>query len=128
MSDQTSVGYLIRLSFSVLLAFISTSAFAQDAQTHSAGDYVRQFQKEAVETNKADWIHWGNKPGQFSNWKQHSNRLIPVYTFGMSLDSIDGKNSAYRSKKKIISLYQTCLLYTSPSPRDLSTSRMPSSA
>ena len=24
--------------------------------------------------------------------------------------------------------YQTCLLYTSPSPRDLSTSRMPSSA
>ena len=25
-------------------------------------------------------------------------------------------------------LYTTCLLYTSPSPRDLSTSRMPSSA
>eukprot|EP00829_Urostomides_striatus_P000174 TRINITY_DN10125_c0_g1_i1.p3 TRINITY_DN10125_c0_g1~~TRINITY_DN10125_c0_g1_i1.p3 ORF type:complete len:103 (+),score=24.52 TRINITY_DN10125_c0_g1_i1:64-372(+) len=25
-------------------------------------------------------------------------------------------------------LYNTCLLYTSPSPRDLSTSRMPSSA
>ena len=25
-------------------------------------------------------------------------------------------------------LYMTCLLYTSPSPRDLSTSRMPSSA
>ena len=24
--------------------------------------------------------------------------------------------------------YETCLLYTSPSPRDLSTSRMPSSA
>ena len=24
--------------------------------------------------------------------------------------------------------YKTCLLYTSPSPRDLSTSRMPSSA
>ena len=25
-------------------------------------------------------------------------------------------------------LFETCLLYTSPSPRDLSTSRMPSSA
>ena len=25
-------------------------------------------------------------------------------------------------------IYQSCLLYTSPSPRDLSTSRMPSSA
>ena len=28
----------------------------------------------------------------------------------------------------LIALYRTCLLYTSPSPRDLSTSRMPSSA
>ena len=27
-----------------------------------------------------------------------------------------------------ITLSETCLLYTSPSPRDLSTSRMPSSA
>ena len=27
-----------------------------------------------------------------------------------------------------IQIYQDCLLYTSPSPRDLSTSRMPSSA
>ena len=32
---------------------------------------------------------------------------------------------ASRKEKK---LYQSCLLYTSPSPRDLSTSRMPSSA
>ena len=30
--------------------------------------------------------------------------------------------------KHLISLSQICLLYTSPSPRDLSTSRMPSSA
>ena len=28
----------------------------------------------------------------------------------------------------ILQIYQNCLLYTSPSPRDLSTSRMPSSA
>eukprot|EP00831_Metopus_contortus_P043922 TRINITY_DN3523_c0_g1_i6.p2 TRINITY_DN3523_c0_g1~~TRINITY_DN3523_c0_g1_i6.p2 ORF type:complete len:122 (+),score=25.38 TRINITY_DN3523_c0_g1_i6:161-526(+) len=31
-------------------------------------------------------------------------------------------------KKQLISLSNSCLLYTSPSPRDLSTSRMPSSA
>ena len=30
--------------------------------------------------------------------------------------------------KKLSELYRGCLLYTSPSPRDLSTSRMPSSA
>ena len=29
---------------------------------------------------------------------------------------------------EVTALYQNCLLYTSPSPRDLSTSRMPSSA
>ena len=29
---------------------------------------------------------------------------------------------------KLLTYYDTCLLYTSPSPRDLSTSRMPSSA
>ena len=30
--------------------------------------------------------------------------------------------------EKLNSTFQDCLLYTSPSPRDLSTSRMPSSA
>ncbi len=109
MSDDTILGRVISLFCSILLAFISTdSAFAQAAQTdRSGGDFVRQLQREAVETKKADWIHWGDKPGDFSNWDQHSNRLIPVYTFGMSLDSIDGDNSVYRSKKKIESLYQT---------------------
>ena len=29
---------------------------------------------------------------------------------------------------ELINLHESCLLYTSPSPRDLSTSRMPSSA
>ena len=33
-----------------------------------------------------------------------------------------------RPKVKQLSKYKSCLLYTSPSPRDLSTSRMPSSA
>ena len=33
-----------------------------------------------------------------------------------------------RSVKSVLSELQNCLLYTSPSPRDLSTSRMPSSA
>ena len=34
----------------------------------------------------------------------------------------------YDQAQKAIRLGVTCLLYTSPSPRDLSTSRMPSSA
>ena len=35
---------------------------------------------------------------------------------------------AYRAIKPVFSTLYACLLYTSPSPRDLSTSRMPSSA
>ena len=36
--------------------------------------------------------------------------------------------SAEDSESLLIRTMETCLLYTSPSPRDLSTSRMPSSA
>ena len=42
--------------------------------------------------------------------------------FNLSFDTLD---IAYRNQDQ---LSLTCLLYTSPSPRDLSTSRMPSSA
>ena len=38
---------------------------------------------------------------------------------------LDEKNN---SGKRTIKIYNTCLLYTSPSPRDANASRMPSSA
>ena len=42
------------------------------------------------------------------------------------------KIAAFLVKKKLVAcaniIHNVCLLYTSPSPRDLSTSRMPSSA
>ena len=46
------------------------------------------------------------------------------YTLG------DGKYVGYHVEicQRIIANLENCLLYTSPSPRDLSTSRMPSSA
>ena len=40
----------------------------------------------------------------------------------------EGSNSVCYSEKNLDEIYVFCLLYTSPSPRDLSTSRMPSSA
>ena len=43
------------------------------------------------------------------------------------LEDID-LNAIARKGAEMIGLYKACLLYTSPSPRDLSTSRMPSSA
>ena len=49
----------------------------------------------------------------------------------LELFSIEGKpelNVSYKPFVLLFDEYYTCLLYTSPSPRDLSTSRMPSSA
>ena len=41
---------------------------------------------------------------------------------------IEGLEGHPEEERLQISTYDACLLYTSPSPRDLSTSRMPSSA
>ena len=52
------------------------------------------------------------------------------YSLNYSLDeifSIKNINSVKMQKHELIG-FVSCLLYTSPSPRDLSTSRMPSSA
>lgn len=68
-------------------------------------DFLREMQLEAVKSEKADWIHWGDRPDKFSNWTNHSNRLIPVYTFGVSLKKYRGKESLYRSKKRLEELY-----------------------
>jgi len=49
--------------------------------------------------------------------------------FGSSGRSLDKKRILYLLRKQApLRLTIDCLLYTSPSPRDLSTSRMPSSA
>ena len=44
------------------------------------------------------------------------------------IDSIDPIENADAIEVATIGGWKSCLLYTSPSPRDLSTSRMPSSA
>ena len=74
---------------------------AQDAPE----DYLRAMQFEAVESKKAEWIHWGDNEAVFSNWTYHSNRLIPVYSFGLKLDSVAGANSIYRNGEKLKQIY-----------------------
>ena len=38
-------------------------------------------------------------------WSNHSNRLIPVYTFGLMLDSVSGSKSVYRDAARLEALY-----------------------
>ena len=55
------------------------------------------------------------------------NNLQGVEFIAVNTDAQDLKLSKCKTRIQI-GLNLTCLLYTSPSPRDLSTSRMPSSA
>ena len=64
--------------------------------------------------------------------ENYYNRLEEM---GITVHTIVGNHTAYykdtnsiNSVDLLLKQYKNCLLYTSPSPRDLSTSRMPSSA
>ncbi|MEL6895340.1 MAG: hypothetical protein AAFP90_04485, partial [Planctomycetota bacterium] len=69
------------------------------------GDHVRDLQMQAAESNRAVWGHWGPSSTKYSNWTNHSNRLIPVYTFGIGLDSWRDAGSPYRDAARLEALY-----------------------
>lgn len=78
----------------------------------NADDPIRDLQAAAVKDGKAAVGHWGTDPNNYKEWGSHSNRLIPVYTFGtkgagagVDLDSYIGANSAYRSEDKLKGIY-----------------------
>lgn len=68
-------------------------------------DFLREYQFEAVDSGECKWCHWGDRAGKFSNWTNHSNRLVPIYTWGISLDRFDKANSCYRDEDRIKELY-----------------------
>ena len=68
----------------------------------------------------------GTKIG-FGNGKTSNDKVI-VYTANNTLDLRPGSTSVLMGDYMWPILPNTCLLYTSPSPRDRQKSRMPSSA
>ena len=54
---------------------------------------------------RAAWGHWGLDPKKYTGWKSHSNRLIPIYSFGISLAGVAGEHSPYRSEEQLKQLY-----------------------
>ena len=85
--------------------------------TASIADHVRDLQTAAIEANQADFGHWGYDPANYKQWGTHSNRLIPVYSFGSRLGDVSsvpkpfdlrqytGKNSPYRSEEQLQRIY-----------------------
>jgi alkaline phosphatase len=73
---------------------------------------VSQLQIAAIADGKSPLGHWGTDPDNYTMWSSHSNRLIPVYTFGtkdggsgIDLSDYTGVNSAYRSEKGVRRIY-----------------------
>ena len=75
-------------------------------------DYLRDLQTDAIKLNRADFGHWGPDPDNYKLWSSHSNRLIPVYTFGtmngpeqVDLRSYEWVKSPYRSEVELQRIY-----------------------
>ena len=62
------------------------------------------------------------------NFEKHCKRIGEIVAKMHDEDIVHGDLTTSNLLVKDNELYLICLLYTSPSPRDLSTSRMPSSA
>ncbi len=71
----------------------------------AAPDHIRQMQADAEASGRASWGHWGDQPARYVSWSNHSNRLIPVYSFGMKLDAVRGARSVYRDESRLRALY-----------------------
>ncbi len=85
---------------------VCLALFLCGSTVHSA-DHVRQLQLQAESTGQADWGHWGADPQKYSSWGNHSNRLIPVYTFGIDLGKYQGANSPYREADRLKQIFGT---------------------
>lgn len=90
-----------RLLFVVLfVTLFDSTGCAQDAP-----DFLRQLQLNAIETEHADWGHWGRDGNKYIQWSNHSNRLVPIYVFGADLSKYKDDKSVYRQEKELERLY-----------------------
>jgi alkaline phosphatase len=76
-------------------------------------DHVHDLLQRAVAERRCDAAHWGVTTEQYSSWTTHSNRLIPVYTYGtlgggpgIDLTSYTGDQSPYRDRARVERLYR----------------------
>lgn len=78
---------------------------APSAGASRAADAIRDMQVAAERAGQAAWGHWGDQPAKYAACSHHSNRLIPVYTFGIGLEAVSGTNSPYRDERRLTALY-----------------------
>lgn len=76
-------------------------------------DWMQDLQAKAIATDSCEAAHWGPDPERYSSCTSHTNRLIPVYTYGtanagkgVDLTSYTGENSVYRDPARLRRLYK----------------------
>ena len=109
-----------------------------DMATHMEGahrtghfDGVAQVVKRLVDIVQPDHMYMGQKDYQQQALMRYLMRALGYKTEVVTCPIIreaDGLAMSSRNRHLKPEERKSCLLYTSPSPRDLSTSRMPSSA
>lgn len=98
-----------------LVVAVSLFTFAAaDAQERAKGtvDSIAAIQAEAVLTGRSPVAHWGSDQKRYSQWTTHSNRLVPIYTWGtkdagkgIDVGDYTGANSPYRNGETLRRIY-----------------------
>ncbi|QDU59292.1 Alkaline phosphatase 4 precursor [Planctomycetes bacterium Pan216] len=97
----------------VVALFVTTGCSRSESSgANATGDPVRDLQRSAVETGRCSVVHWGTNPDDYTQWQNHTNRIVPVFAFGtkgqgdgIDLASYAGKRSVYRDEAGLRKLY-----------------------
>ncbi|MCA1685962.1 MAG: alkaline phosphatase [Planctomycetia bacterium] len=99
-------------AFALTLLLALPAPTRADDKTADAGDRLKRLQAANIATARQKVeraYHFGSQgpKGVYSNHASHTNRLIPIYTFGRKIDlgSVTGGNSVYRSPEGLEKLY-----------------------
>ncbi|QDV44933.1 Alkaline phosphatase H precursor [Stieleria neptunia] len=88
----------------VPVAPAKSEAAKSEGQTHDKGDPMRWLQQQSVDTQSPVYGHWGLDATKYSSWNEHSNRLVPVYTFGLTLSDWRDRGSLYADAERLKTL------------------------
>ncbi|MFN0050968.1 MAG: alkaline phosphatase [Planctomycetales bacterium] len=104
----------MRWEFRVTCLALMANIGLTGAHRACADDLLRDLQTAAIVRDSSPIGHWGPNPAAYTGWGTHSNRLIPVYTFGttrsgpgVSLSEYTGANSVYRRAPGLLRIYQS---------------------
>ena len=119
LSRIAKLAFSSTIAYKVSGIFVSFKMFPirRQSDPFSVSHPFPQMYPPNIPNHKALWSNW-------FRWKNKEQNQLAVYKYLMSIETSEEYIITRRPKTR----YYRCLLYTSPSPRDLSTSRMPSSA